>query len=68
MLTGLRRELDEVTTLVVANRPSTIALADDVVFVVEGKVAGHGTPDELLATLPAYRHLVEAYERDRSHA
>jgi ATP-binding cassette subfamily B protein len=68
VLTGLGRELDEVTTLVVANRPSTIALADEVVFVVEGKVAGHGTHEDLLATRSGYRHLVEAYERDRSGA
>jgi ABC-type multidrug transport system fused ATPase/permease subunit len=65
ILTGLGRNLDDVTTVVVASRPSTIALADEVVFFVDGRVAGQGRHDDLLASLPAYRHLVEAYERDR---
>ena len=49
----------------VASRPSTIALADDVVFVADGRIAAHGTHDELLATTSAYRELVEAFEADR---
>ena len=48
ILTGLDRELDGVTTLVVASRPSTIALADEVVFLVDGRVAAQGGHDELL--------------------
>ena len=51
-----------------ASRPSTIALADEVVFLVDGRVVAHGRHDELLAAIPAYRRLVEAYERDRSAA
>jgi ABC-type multidrug transport system fused ATPase/permease subunit len=54
--------------VIVASRPSTIALADEVVFVVDGRVAAHGRHDELFATIPAYRHLAEAYDRDRSAA
>jgi ABC-type multidrug transport system fused ATPase/permease subunit len=65
ILTGLERELTGVTTLVVASRPSTIALADEVVFLVDGQVAGQGRHEALLSMLPAYRILVEAYERDR---
>ena len=42
-----------------------IALADDVVFVADGRIAAHGTHDELLATTSAYRELVEAFEADR---
>ena len=57
-----------VTTLVVASRPSTIALADEVVFLVGGRVAAQGGHDELLTTQPLYRNLVEAYERDRGAA
>ncbi len=68
ILTGFRRGLEGITTVMVASRPSTISLADDVVFLVAGRVAAQGTHDELLASEPAYRHLVEAYERDRSHA
>ena len=41
-------------------------LADDVVYVAGGRVAAHGTHDELMASVPAYRELVEAFESDRS--
>ena len=51
-----------------ASRPSTIALADEVVFLVDGRVADQGPHDDLLARSVPYRHLVEAYERDRSAA
>jgi ABC-type transport system involved in cytochrome bd biosynthesis fused ATPase/permease subunit len=49
----------------VASRPSTIALADDVVYVADGRIAAHGTHDELLVSTSAYRELVEAFESDR---
>ena len=68
ILTGLGRRLHDVTTVVVASRPSTIALADEVVFLVDGRVADQGRHDDLLARSAPYRHLVEAYERDRSAA
>jgi ABC-type multidrug transport system fused ATPase/permease subunit len=66
ILTGLRDRLGGITTVAVANRPATIALADEVMFMVGGRVAAHGPHDELFAQVPAYRHLVEAYERDRA--
>jgi ABC-type multidrug transport system fused ATPase/permease subunit len=50
----------------VASRPSTIALADDVLFVEAGEITAHGTHDELMAGVEAYRELVEAFEADRS--
>ncbi len=65
ILERLRSRLSGSTVLMVASRPSTIALADDVVFVADGRVAAHGTHDELLATTRAYRELVEAFESDR---
>jgi ABC-type multidrug transport system fused ATPase/permease subunit len=68
ILLELQQSLHDVTTVIVASRPSTIALADEVVFVVDGRVAAHGRHDELFATIPAYRHLAEAYDRDRSAA
>jgi len=61
ILAGLRDALDT-TTLVVAHRASTIALADRVLFVDEGRVAGLGPHDELLRTLPSYARIVRAYE------
>jgi ABC-type multidrug transport system fused ATPase/permease subunit len=68
ILRNLRRSLVGVTTVIVASRPSTIALADEVVLLEHGRVTAHGTHDELLATVASYRHLVEAYERDRGRA
>lgn len=62
ILAGLRGGHDA-TTLVVAHRLSTIRLADRVVFLEHGRVAGVGPHDELLA-LPGYQRIVQAYERD----
>jgi ATP-binding cassette, subfamily B, bacterial len=58
--------LTATTTLVVANRPSTIALADEVVYIEEGRVVDHGRHEELLARCPGYERLVRAYELDRA--
>jgi ABC-type multidrug transport system fused ATPase/permease subunit len=52
------------TTLVVAHRVSTIALADRVLFLEGGRIAASGTHRELLASVPAYASLARAYERD----
>jgi ABC-type multidrug transport system fused ATPase/permease subunit len=65
ILERMRTRLGGSTVLMVASRPSTIALADDVVFVADGRIAAHGTHDELLVTTSAYRELVEAFEADR---
>jgi ABC-type multidrug transport system fused ATPase/permease subunit len=65
ILEQLRTRLGGSTVLMVASRPSTIALADDVVFVADGRIAAHGTHDELLSSTSAYRELVEAFESDR---
>ncbi len=52
------------TIVVVAYRPSSIRLADEVVFVDEKRVMGHGTHDELVASQPGYARLVRAYEEE----
>jgi ABC-type multidrug transport system fused ATPase/permease subunit len=65
ILVGLRDRLEGITTIAVASRPATIALADDVVYLVNGRVAAYGPHDDLYATVPSYRRLVEAYERER---
>ena len=65
ILQGLRRADLPSTVVIVATRPATIALADEVVFVEQGRVTATGTPDELLATVPAYAHLLTAFERQR---
>ena len=66
VLDNLRTALADTTVLLIASRPSTIALADDVVFLAEGRITGHGTHDQLLAANDSYRELVEAFEADRT--
>jgi ABC-type multidrug transport system fused ATPase/permease subunit len=63
ILGALRRELDT-TLIVVAYRLSTIRLADRVVYLEDGRVAGTGSHDQLLATLPGYAAIIRAYEED----
>jgi ABC-type multidrug transport system fused ATPase/permease subunit len=50
----------------VAYRRATIALADEVVFVEDGRVVDRGTHDELLSRCEGYQSLVTAYERDEA--
>ena len=66
VLANLRETLREATVVAVASRPSTIALADDVLYLADGQVVAHGSHDELLATVPDYRRLMEAFEQDRA--
>jgi ABC-type multidrug transport system fused ATPase/permease subunit len=67
ILAGLRRDLESVTgttVLVIAYRKATIALADEVLFLDEGRIADQGTHTELQRRSAAYRELVDAYEKD----
>ena len=52
------------TTVVIAHRPGTIAMADRVVLVGDGSVLAVGTHDELLATEPRYRTVLAAAASD----
>lgn len=65
VLGNLRSSLSETTVLMVASRPSTIALADSVAFVRRGRVADHGQHGTLLQRNAEYRTLVDAFESDR---
>jgi ABC-type multidrug transport system fused ATPase/permease subunit len=62
ILGALREELD-MTTVVVAHRLSTIALADRVLYLRDGHIVATGRHDELLA-IPEYSALVTAYEQE----
>jgi ABC-type multidrug transport system fused ATPase/permease subunit len=62
ILSALREEL-EMTTVVVAHRLSTIALADRVLFLRDGSIAATGTHEQLLE-IPEYSALVLAYEQE----
>lgn len=52
------------TIVVVAYRPSSIRLADEVVYVDHKRILGHGTHNELIRTQPGYARLVQAYEEE----
>jgi ATP-binding cassette subfamily B protein len=65
VLGSLRSALAGTTVVLVASRPSTIALADEVAYLADGRVVAHGAHTELMATEPGYRMLVEAFESDR---
>jgi ATP-binding cassette, subfamily B, bacterial len=60
ILNGLRESV--ATIVVVAYRKATIELADEVVYLEHGRVAGRGGHIELQETVPGYRNLVTAYE------
>lgn len=66
VLGNLRAALSRTTVIAVASRPSTIALADDVLFLADGTVVAHGRHDELMRDVAEYRQLIEAFEHDRS--
>lgn len=51
------------TTLVIAHRAGTIAMADRVVLIDDGRVVADGTHDQLLATDDRYRAVLAASER-----
>ncbi len=63
ILTGLRSgdHTQGPTTLIVAQRVSTIELADRVLYMADGTIAGDGSHQELMA-IPGYAALVRAYE------
>ena len=52
------------TIVVVAYRPSSIKLADEVVFLDRRRILGHGTHEQLLGSQPGYAKLVQAYEEE----
>jgi ATP-binding cassette, subfamily B, bacterial len=56
------------TTLVIAHRPATIALADRVVLLEDGRIIADGKHNDLLATSAAYRSVLASAEaREREH-
>ncbi len=52
------------TTIIIAHRISTIALAERVILLDEGRVVATGTHDELLANVPLYSQVLAQSTRD----
>ncbi|WP_373324855.1 ABC transporter ATP-binding protein [Actinocatenispora rupis] len=57
---ALARVLAGTTALLVVHRPSTVALADRVALLEDGRITAVGTHSELLATVPSYRAVLSA--------
>ena len=61
----LRGSENIITTIIVASRPSTIALADEVIFIENGKLSDQGSHPDLLMRSGNYRLLMQSFEHDR---
>ncbi len=61
---AMRTVMQGRTTIVIAHRPGTIALADTVVLLDDGTVAATGTHEHLLATDERYRAVLAALAED----
>lgn len=59
---ALRDVLRTTTALIVAHRPSTVAMADRVALLKDGKIAAVGTHSELLATSEDYRFVISSLD------
>jgi ATP-binding cassette subfamily B protein len=63
---ALRHVLADTTALIVAHRPSTVALADRVALLERGRITAVGTHSELLKTSAHYRHVISSLEAEEA--
>ena len=63
ILDALRSSDSPSTVVVVAYRQATIALADEVVWIEQGRALARGSHEQLLEDVPGYAALVRAYSR-----
>jgi ATP-binding cassette subfamily B protein len=57
---ALRPWTSDATVVIVAQRVSTIVDADQILVLEDGRIAGIGSHEDLLATSPTYREIVES--------
>ncbi|HPR78663.1 MAG TPA: ABC transporter ATP-binding protein, partial [Candidatus Limiplasma sp.] len=60
VLAGLRRQLAEVTVLLISQRISTVMQTDRILCLENGKVQGFGTHAELMAACSTYRAIYQS--------
>ncbi|MGO1629772.1 MAG: ABC transporter ATP-binding protein, partial [Microbacterium sp.] len=58
----LRRVLAGTTALIVAHRPSTVALADRVALLEHGRITAVGAHTDLMASSAGYRAVISSIE------
>ena len=63
--TNMTNTTNKTTVVIVASRPSTIALADEVLYLRNGQIADHAPHDVLYTRNSDYRELINAFEHDR---
>jgi ATP-binding cassette subfamily B protein len=63
---ALRHVLADTTAMIVAHRPSTVALADRVALLEAGRVTAVGTHSDLLKTSRHYRHVISSLEAEEA--
>jgi ATP-binding cassette subfamily B protein len=61
---ALAASTDGATTIMVAQRVSSITDADQILVLEEGRIVGRGTHDELLETSQTYREIVDSQIRE----
>ena len=54
---AIRDHHRDTTTIIVAQRISSIMSLDDILVLDEGRIIGHGTHDELMESCPQYREI-----------
>ena len=59
ILENLRSTRAGRTTILIAHRISTVETLDKIIYLADGRVEAVGSHEELLASCPDYRHLVE---------
>jgi ABC-type multidrug transport system fused ATPase/permease subunit len=64
ILDALRSAERPATVVVVAYRQATIGLADEVLWLEDGRAVARGSHEQLLAAVPGYRALVRAYSQE----